>query len=137
MATSDLGPARPATSPPPPLPCSVCLLNYRKDGTPFWNYFRLEPVRAPCGTVDYFVGEKPAASIPCWTCAHLPPSLLKVCQLLEQAWAARGVAALVLRASRPAHAPLCSSSIALVQRTPHVPTPCPACVHSVQACRRT
>ncbi|KAL4426061.1 hypothetical protein ABPG77_007857 [Micractinium sp. CCAP 211/92] len=37
-------------------PCSVCLLNYRKDGTPFWNYFRLEPVRAPCGTVDYFVG---------------------------------------------------------------------------------
>ncbi|PRW60670.1 LOV domain-containing [Chlorella sorokiniana] len=38
-------------------PCSICLLNYRKDKTPFWNYFRLEPVRRdPAGPVDWFVG---------------------------------------------------------------------------------
>ncbi|PSC68938.1 LOV domain-containing [Micractinium conductrix] len=37
--------------------CSVCLLNYRKDGTPFWNHLRLQPVCAPNdGPVDYFVG---------------------------------------------------------------------------------
>lgn len=35
---------------PPPLP--------KQDKTPFWNYFRLEPVRRdPAGPVDWFVGE--------------------------------------------------------------------------------
>ncbi|KAI3429692.1 hypothetical protein D9Q98_005777 [Chlorella vulgaris] len=37
-------------------PCSVCLLNYRKDKTPFWNFFRLQPIHAPCGNVQWFVG---------------------------------------------------------------------------------
>ena len=60
-------PPPPHPTPPPqprtsarrlPLCCSVCLLNYRKDGTPFWNHLRLQPVCAPNdGPVDYFVGD--------------------------------------------------------------------------------
>lgn len=36
--------------------CSVCLLNYRKDKTPFWNAFYMAPIRGPSGCVDYYVG---------------------------------------------------------------------------------
>lgn len=32
------------------------LLNYRKDGTPFWNDLKIAPVRAPDGTVTHFIG---------------------------------------------------------------------------------
>ncbi len=36
------------------LRCAVLL----QDKAPFWNYFRLEPVRPVCGgPVEYFVGE--------------------------------------------------------------------------------
>ena len=32
------------------------LLNYRKDGTPFWNELRISPVRDPAGRLTHFVG---------------------------------------------------------------------------------
>ncbi|WP_163559544.1 EAL domain-containing protein [Halomonas sp. NO4] len=35
---------------------SVTLLNYRKDGTPFWNNLFLAPVRDAAGAVSHFVG---------------------------------------------------------------------------------
>jgi hypothetical protein len=28
----------------------------RQDKTPFWNYFRLEPIKGPCGNVMWFIG---------------------------------------------------------------------------------
>ncbi len=36
--------------------CSVCLLNYRKDGTPFWNAFFMSPVFDPDGAVEHYIG---------------------------------------------------------------------------------
>ena len=35
---------------------SVCLLNYRADGTPFWNQFFVAPLRDLNGDVVYYVG---------------------------------------------------------------------------------
>ncbi len=35
---------------------SVCLLNYRKDKTPFFNAFYIAPVRSATGIVEYFIG---------------------------------------------------------------------------------
>lgn len=32
------------------------LLNYRRDGTPFWNFLHLAPIRAPDGSVRRYVG---------------------------------------------------------------------------------
>jgi signal transduction histidine kinase len=32
------------------------LLNYRKDGTPFWNHLRLSPVRDEGGRLTHFIG---------------------------------------------------------------------------------
>ena len=40
-------------------PCSVVLLNYRKDKTPFWNAFTLSPVRgssSPDAPVQFYIG---------------------------------------------------------------------------------
>ncbi|GAB4822542.1 hypothetical protein N2152v2_009588 [Parachlorella kessleri] len=38
-------------------PCSTCLVNYKKDGTKFWNAFYLEPIRCvESGCVLYYVG---------------------------------------------------------------------------------
>ncbi|WP_162136321.1 PAS domain S-box protein [Zavarzinella formosa] len=37
-------------------PCTVELLNYRKDGTPFWNELSLSPVRNATGRLTHFVG---------------------------------------------------------------------------------
>ncbi len=37
-------------------PCTVELLNYRKDGTPFWNELSLSPVRDDGGRLTHFVG---------------------------------------------------------------------------------
>ena len=37
-------------------PCSVEVLNYKKDGTPFWNALSLSPVRDSGGMVTHFVG---------------------------------------------------------------------------------
>jgi len=36
--------------------CSVKLLNYRKDGTPFWNFLTICPVKLADGTVHKIVG---------------------------------------------------------------------------------
>ncbi|MBA2246853.1 MAG: PAS domain-containing protein, partial [Chloroflexia bacterium] len=35
---------------------SAVLLNYRKDGTPFWNELSISPVRDQLGTLTHFVG---------------------------------------------------------------------------------
>lgn len=32
------------------------LLNYRKDGTPFWNLLTMTPIKTPDGKVSKFVG---------------------------------------------------------------------------------
>nr|AML76808.1 putative LOV domain-containing protein [Chaetosphaeridium globosum] len=37
-------------------PCTVCLLNYRKDGQAFWNSLHIAPVWDSKGQVAYFVG---------------------------------------------------------------------------------
>ena len=37
-------------------PCSVEILNYRKDGTPFWNRLSITPVRDAAGRVTHFIG---------------------------------------------------------------------------------
>ncbi len=36
--------------------CNVEMVNYRKDGTPFWNSFALSPVRDEAGRVTHFIG---------------------------------------------------------------------------------
>lgn len=36
--------------------CDVTLLNYRKDGSPFWNHLAISPVRDTRGKVTHFVG---------------------------------------------------------------------------------
>nr|AML78201.1 putative LOV domain-containing protein [Anisacanthus quadrifidus] len=36
--------------------CSVRILNYRKDGTSFWNFLHISPVRIASGKVAFFVG---------------------------------------------------------------------------------
>ena len=38
------------------LAITVTLLNYRKDGTPFWNRLSITPVRDDQGTVTHFIG---------------------------------------------------------------------------------
>jgi PAS domain S-box-containing protein len=37
---------------------TVDLLNYRRDGTPFWNRLFISPVRSPAGEVLYFFGSQ-------------------------------------------------------------------------------
>lgn len=37
-------------------PCSVEILNYRKDGTPFWNFLSVTPIRDERGKVTNFLG---------------------------------------------------------------------------------
>lgn len=37
-------------------PCSVEILNYRKDGTPFWNALSVDPVHNEVGAPEYLVG---------------------------------------------------------------------------------
>nr|AML77195.1 putative LOV domain-containing protein [Oxera neriifolia] len=36
--------------------CTVRILNYRKDGTSFWNFLHISPVRNATGKVAFFVG---------------------------------------------------------------------------------
>jgi len=43
--------------------CSVCLLNYRKDGTPFWNAFFMTPVFDPEGAVEHYIGLQVRAAL--------------------------------------------------------------------------
>lgn len=37
-------------------PVSVRLLNYRKDGTPFWNLLTMTPIKTPDGKLSKYVG---------------------------------------------------------------------------------
>ena len=37
-------------------PCTVEILNYRKDGTPFWNNLSITPVRDDDGRTTHFIG---------------------------------------------------------------------------------
>lgn len=37
-------------------PCQVCLLNFKKDGMPFWNQLHLSPLRAADGRVTHYIG---------------------------------------------------------------------------------
>ncbi len=39
-------------------PCTVELLNYRRDGQPFWNQLTVVPVRDERGTITHYVGEQ-------------------------------------------------------------------------------
>jgi len=36
--------------------CSVRLLNYKRDGTPFWNLLTMTPIKTEDGKVSKFVG---------------------------------------------------------------------------------
>lgn len=36
--------------------CAVCLINYKKDGTPFWNRFFVAPLKGVDGKIVNFVG---------------------------------------------------------------------------------
>nr|AML77596.1 putative LOV domain-containing protein [Dipsacus asper] len=36
--------------------CSVHILNYRKDGSSFWNFLHISPVRSSSGKIAYYVG---------------------------------------------------------------------------------
>jgi len=38
--------------------CSACILNYKKDGTPFWNHLHIEPVYLKSGDLAYFVASQ-------------------------------------------------------------------------------
>lgn len=42
---------------------SVRLLNYRKDGTPFWNLLTMTPIKTPDGKVSKFVGVQVGAGV--------------------------------------------------------------------------
>ncbi|KAM0062310.1 putative non-specific serine/threonine protein kinase [Helianthus debilis subsp. tardiflorus] len=39
-------------------PCTVCILNYRKDGSPFWNSLHISPVRNASGRMNVNRDEK-------------------------------------------------------------------------------
>nr|AML78536.1 putative LOV domain-containing protein [Pittosporum resiniferum] len=43
-------------------PCTVCILNYRKDKSSFWNYLHMSPVRNASGKIAYFIGVQMDAS---------------------------------------------------------------------------
>jgi hypothetical protein len=45
-----------AVSAQPPRPVTVTLLNYKADGTPFWNALHVSPVRDADGVLEYLIG---------------------------------------------------------------------------------
>jgi hypothetical protein len=54
--------------------CSVRLLNYRRDGTPFWNLLTMTPIKTEDGKVSKFVGvqvpaPEPAKKKICFLCS--------------------------------------------------------------------
>ena len=54
---------------------SVRLLNYRKDGTPFWNYLTIAPVKLADGTVVKYIGVQ--VDVTDKTEGNVAPSVLK------------------------------------------------------------
>nr|AML77058.1 putative LOV domain-containing protein [Pteris ensiformis] len=58
--------------------CTVKLLNYRKDKTPFWNLLHIAPVRSSSGKVAFYVGvQLDAASVdePCHAGTETSPHI--------------------------------------------------------------
>ncbi|KAI5207258.1 hypothetical protein AUEXF2481DRAFT_48095 [Aureobasidium subglaciale EXF-2481] len=53
------------------------LLNYRKDGTPFWNLLYVAPLRDEHGNVDFFLG----GQIDCSTTIHGKPDVMRILRL--------------------------------------------------------
>jgi PAS domain S-box-containing protein len=53
------------------------LLNYRKDGTPFWNLLYVAPLRDEAGNIDFFLG----GQIDCSTTIHGKPDVMKILKL--------------------------------------------------------
>lgn len=53
------------------------LLNYRKDGTPFWNLLYVAPLRDEAGKIVFFLG----GQIDCSTAIHGRPDVMKVLEL--------------------------------------------------------
>lgn len=45
---------------------SLRLLNYRKDGTPFWNFLTIVPVKLEDGTVAKFIGVQVGLAAPAY-----------------------------------------------------------------------
>ena len=54
--------------------CSVRLLNYKRDGTPFWNLLTVTPIKDEDGRANKFVGVQ--ARPPCLLLPALPPGWL-------------------------------------------------------------
>ncbi|KAI5198642.1 hypothetical protein E4T39_06728 [Aureobasidium subglaciale] len=53
------------------------LLNYRKDGTPFWNLLYVVPLRDEVGNIDFFLG----GQIDCSTTIHGKPDVMSILKL--------------------------------------------------------
>lgn len=53
------------------------LLNYRKDGTPFWNLLYVAPLRDEAGNIVFFLG----GQIDCSTTIHGKPDVMKILEL--------------------------------------------------------
>ncbi|KAI4751312.1 hypothetical protein E4T52_16241 [Aureobasidium sp. EXF-3400] len=53
------------------------LLNYRKDGTPFWNLLYVAPLRDEAGNIIFFLG----GQIDCSTTIHGKPDVMKILEL--------------------------------------------------------
>ena len=55
-SAAELARLRAALAEDPPRPATVTLLNYRKDGSAFWNALHVAPVRGAGGGVEFYVG---------------------------------------------------------------------------------
>jgi PAS domain S-box-containing protein len=53
------------------------LLNYRKDGTPFWNLLYIAPLRDEAGNIAFYLG----GQIDCSTTIHGKPDVMKILEL--------------------------------------------------------
>ena len=53
------------------------LLNYRKDGTPFWNLLYVAPLRDEAGNIAFFLG----GQIDCSTTVHGKPDVMRILKL--------------------------------------------------------
>lgn len=56
------------------------LLNYRKDGSPFWNLLHVTPLRDEYGKIIFFLG----GQIDCSSTVHSNPDVLKVLRFNDQ-----------------------------------------------------
>lgn len=53
---TEIAKLRAAITASPPYPVTTTILNYRKDGTPFWNALHIAPIRNAGGSITYFIG---------------------------------------------------------------------------------